>query len=734
MRIRGGAKLGVVLLGVALILGLRGVASADVFVPAVPDPSWTVNGTVYAVETVGDRVFVGGQFTTATSSTGQTAARANLAAFSADTGELLTDWQANTVGAVIALKSDGTSLWVGGSFTRVGTQTHNRLAKVSLATGAPDATFAANANGNVRAIDVDGASLYVGGTFTTMNSVTANRLAKVNAGTGALDTSFTASTDGQVNAVRKNPVSSVLYVAGDFGQLSGASRIGVGAVSSTTGANTGLVFANGARPTLALDVNTDGTRLFAGQGGAPNSAISWNTTTGVRQWRQVADGDIQAIRYFNGTVYFGFHDGFQGDHTVRLLAADEISGLLDPDFRPSFDAFWGVYTIAVSAKGVFAGGTFTNVAGVPAQGWVRFRNAGAPPPPPPPTVRYLGSETAWSYWDQGTRPAGWETPAFDSSTWAVGTPQLGYGDGDETSVIGYGPSATAKYLTTYFRTSFTVGDLPEALQLGLLADDGAAVYLNGTEVVRDNLPTGTLTNTTRATIGRSGGDENAIRPFTLPVSLLHAGTNQIAVELHQDSTAGSDASFDADLTGQMSATPPPGTDPVQSVLMANGASWQWRYAAGAPAAGWNGQAFDASTWNTGNAMLGWGNTQVATPIDTFTTTTRPLASYFRRTFDVVDRAKVTKLTLHTYADDGVVVYVNGTEVARKNMPAGTPTVTTYATTAPRTAAAQAAPLDIDVPPSLLVTGQNVIAVETHLNYRATPDLTFQLNADITAYP
>ncbi len=714
---------------------------ADVFVPAVPEASWRVNGTVYAVETLGDRVYVGGSFTTATSPSGATAPRANLAAFDVNTGELLTDWRADTAGAVIALAVDDNALWVGGSFTRVGTQTHNRIAKVSLTTGAPDASFTASANGNVRALDVDGTSLYAGGLFTTMNNLTANRLAKVDANTGARDTTFNASTDGQVNAVKKNPVSSVLYVAGDFGQLSGASRIGVGAVNTATGANTGLVFANGARPTLSLDVNDDGTRLYGGQGGAPNSAIAWNTTTGVRQWRQVADGDVQAVRYFHGTLYFGFHDGFQGDHTVRLLAADAGSGLLDPNFRPTFDAFWGVYTIAVSGKAVLAGGTFTNVAGVPAQGWVRFHNQGAEPPPPPPSIRYVGAETPWQYWDQGTRPANWQAPEFDSSAWKVGTSQLGYGDGDETTLIGYGPSSTSRYITSYFRTTFTVDEMPDALQLGLLADDGAAVYLNGTEVTRDNLPTGTLTNTTRATIGRSGGDENAIRPFTLPVSALRAGTNTLAIELHQDSSSSSDASLDVDLTGQFPATPPPpppppDTTPVQSTLVANSATWKWRYATGGPATGWNGNGtFDDSTWGSGNAMLGWGNSQVATPIDSFaTTSSRPLASYFRRTFDLADQSKVTKLTLHTYADDGVVVYVNGTEVGRRNMPAGTPTVNTYATTAPRTTTAQAAPLDIDVPTSLLVTGSNVISVETHLNYRATSDLTFQLSADITAYP
>lgn len=728
----------VLAIGAALLLVGMPVApaAADVFVPSVPDPSWRVNGTAYAVLTVGDRVYVGGSFSTATSPSGQTAPRANLAAFSVDTGALLTDWRADAAGSVLALRSDGGSLWAGGSFTRIGNQTHTRVAKLSLTTGAPDGAFTANANGNVRGLDVVGSSLYTGGSFTTMNGVTRTRLARVDAATGALDPTFVAGADGPVNALVRNPVTDVLYVAGDFGQLSGSTRNGVGAVSSDTGANTGLVFANAARPTLGLDVNEDGTRVFGAGGSGTNSAVAWNSTTGVRVWRQVADGDIQAIDYFNGMVYFGFHDGFQGDHQVRLLAADAVSGLLDESFKPSFDVFWGVFAISVTGKAVIAGGIFTNVAGVPAQGWVRFRNQGAPPPPPPPTVRYLGSLTDWHYWDKGTRPAAWETSGFDDSAWSTGKTQLGYGDGDETTGVSYGPNAGAKYISTYFRSSFDVADIPDKLQLGLLADDGAVVYLNGTEVVRDNMPTGTVANTTRAVVGRSGGDENAIRPFSLPTALLRTGTNELAVEVHQDTPTSSDLGFDADLTGQLSSvTLPPSTTPVQSVLVANGSAWQWRYAADAPVTGWNGPAYDASTWNTGNAMLGWGNAAVATKIDTFPDTpSRPRAAYFRRTFDVVDRSKVTKLSLNTYGDDGVVVYVNGQEVGRQNMPAGTPTINTYALNAPRTATAQATPLNVDVPVNLLLTGQNVISVETHLNYRATPDLTFDLRGEITAYP
>ncbi len=103
--------------------------------------------------------------------------------------------------------------------------------------------------------------------------------------------------------------------------------------------------------------------------------------------------------------------------------------------------------------------------------------------------------------------------------------EFGYGDGDETTVVGYGPSASSKYITTYFRTSFTAESAPDDLTLQLLADDGAVVYLNGVEAVRDNMPTGPITADTRAVVNRAGSAEQAVRTFGVDPSLIIPGTN-----------------------------------------------------------------------------------------------------------------------------------------------------------------------------------------------------------------
>jgi hypothetical protein len=159
--------------------------------------------------------------------------------------------------------------------------------------------------------------------------------------------------------------------------------------------------------------------------------------------------------------------------------------------------------------------------------------------------------STWQYCDLGTDPpAGWNSPEYNDSTWKSGKSQLGYGDGDEATVIGYGPDVNNKFITSYFRKKFALSDTTgnDSLIVQILADDGAVVYLNGTEIVRVNMPEGTVTGTTLASANPV--DENAFLTFAIKGAPLRAGENLIAVEIHQVSGSSSDVSFDlkADLT------------------------------------------------------------------------------------------------------------------------------------------------------------------------------------------
>lgn len=161
----------------------------------------------------------------------------------------------------------------------------------------------------------------------------------------------------------------------------------------------------------------------------------------------------------------------------------------------------------------------------------------------------------WKYYDQGTDLGTlWREAGFDDSAWATGPAELGYGDSPVTA-IRQGPSgmtSSVKFITYYFRSTFTIADASQILGLAatLERDDGAIIYINGTEVARSNMPAGAVNYLTTAVnnTGDTPADETTYFPLTLPEDVLVTGTNVIAVEVHQSGTSSSDLSFDMDLT------------------------------------------------------------------------------------------------------------------------------------------------------------------------------------------
>lgn len=161
-------------------------------------------------------------------------------------------------------------------------------------------------------------------------------------------------------------------------------------------------------------------------------------------------------------------------------------------------------------------------------------------------VALLPMGASWRYlYDTLDLGTVWQQAGFDDSSWAAGPAQLGFGDGDEATVI---PSPTTpRPITAYFRGTLNVSDptIYDQLRFSLVRDDGAVVYVNGTEVGRDNLPSGPISSTTLATLGLStNAEERAIISFTAPASLLVPGQNTIAVEVHQANAYSVDLSFD----------------------------------------------------------------------------------------------------------------------------------------------------------------------------------------------
>ena len=180
--------------------------------------------------------------------------------------------------------------------------------------------------------------------------------------------------------------------------------------------------------------------------------------------------------------------------------------------------------------------------------YVRTSNDG-----PARHVSLVSPAANWKYLDGGVAPAaGWTQAGFNDSGWSTNSGPFGYGQGQEHTVLSFGGNAANKPASDVFRTTFNVTNphLLTAVNLMLLVDDGARVYLNGTEIYRFNL-SASATLTTFATAQVSTALRNSWRSFTIDRDLLSAGINTLAVDVHGFS--GSDATLRFDL--QINALP-----------------------------------------------------------------------------------------------------------------------------------------------------------------------------------
>jgi len=158
--------------------------------------------------------------------------------------------------------------------------------------------------------------------------------------------------------------------------------------------------------------------------------------------------------------------------------------------------------------------------------------------------------SVWKYLDNGSdQGTAWYGVNFNDASWASGAAELGYGDGEVTTV-GWVPANGGKNATTYLRTNFNLTALPAAGQkvgLKIKRDDGVVVYINGAEVMRDNIPAGTITFDTYASATVDGSNESTFFYFEIPSTALVLGNNTIAVSVHQDRPNSSDVSFDFEI-------------------------------------------------------------------------------------------------------------------------------------------------------------------------------------------
>lgn len=143
---------------------------------------------------------------------------------------------------------------------------------------------------------------------------------------------------------------------------------------------------------------------------------------------------------------------------------------------------------------------------------------------------------------------------------------------------------------------------------------------------------------------------------------------------------------------------------------------------------WREPEFDDSGWSEGPGLFGKNS---GDPFGTPWTTGGRITYYLRKDFQFNDSFSSAMIDIASHVDDGVVVYLNGQEITRFNMPAGEINFETGASSGREwnEPAEIASGADIS---AALRTGRNVLAVEVHNASAGSSDIAFGADISITA--
>ena len=360
----------IAVIGVAAALVMSGTPPAGATPPAKPAlKTWGATAAVRAQVIIGTTLYLGGSFTSMVSPDGATTApRRHLAAIDLTTGDLL-PWNPSTNGTVLTMVTDGTTLYIGGSFTAVNSTSRPRLA--ALDTSGTLSSWAPAANATVDALHLIGTTMYIGGAFTQLRGTPRGYLGAI-ATTGEL-LPWDPQANDRVKAIT-SVASGEIVVGGQFTSVGGQSIDHIDALDPLTGTSASWSYPS-SQEVVGLITGPDD-NVYGAIAGSGGKVRSW-TNDGHLRWTVYTDGDVNAVTYYGGQVIAGGHWIYMTDGTVylpRMAAFDPATGAPDMSWKPKPNKQpWAFATDGAATLAV--GGVFTRVSGGAYQRVAVFKSA-----------------------------------------------------------------------------------------------------------------------------------------------------------------------------------------------------------------------------------------------------------------------------------------------------------------------------------------------------------------------
>lgn len=335
------------------------------------------NDIVWTSLRVGDRVYLGGDFTSVNGKP-----RSGLAAIEANTGRL-TAWapKANSRVLALAASPSGDSIYVGGEFTSVNGIARDHVVAIDASTGRVREEWNASADLPVYSLATSGSRrVYLGGKFRKVNGRSRQGLAVVRGSEGKLYPNWTPTVNGNVRTLALSPNQRRLYAGGNYSVISGKRRPNLAALDPATGAVKDWI----PNPKVDNDYEvfdlavTKKTVYVAGGGRDPDgTAEAFTSGRGDSVWRYSSNGDFQAVALLKRKLYFGGHFTKLEVKTEQIrrnkfMAVAAPTGRLDARWKPSANGGVWSMTADPARYRVYAGGAFTQVNGSPQQGFAQL--------------------------------------------------------------------------------------------------------------------------------------------------------------------------------------------------------------------------------------------------------------------------------------------------------------------------------------------------------------------------